>query len=290
MQPQISLRTVFCNIAITFLLVLHIFPASGQSTTQDTQKYDQAIELAYGFDPVNSRNNDWNPFYWTFDDGVEMALVPQGCFYMGNEMQADARPVHWYCIKKPFWIDRTEVTIAMYSRCVDAGACTAPPDSPVSWLADHPVTRITWSQAVDYCRWRGNTVSLPTETQWEYAARGVSNWEYPWGNVWNENAAIFSETSEGKAASAGSLSQGASWVGALDLSGNVWEWVSSMFEPYPYSLNDGREGEGDNNTLRAARGGSLSSTNINELTTSFRGSGFQIGENRLIGFRCVRDI
>ena len=200
-------------------------------------------------------------------DGAVMVYLPAGVFWMGsdeNDPQAGAleSPRHEVHVGA-FWIDRTEVTNAQYRQCVDAGACGPPQkassasrlhyyDDPA--YGDYPVINVTWFQARVYAEWVGGR--LPTEAEWEYAARGPEGATYPWGEgapserLLNDNFSVRDTTP------VGSYPQGASWCGALDMSGNVWEWTSSLFRPYPYHAADGREDLGAEGR-RVLRGGAF---------------------------------
>lgn len=256
---------------------------TGKTPSSDTAARDAALERARTF---SGTNDDWQPFYWIFEDGVEMALVPTGCFMMGLDDGTEReQPAHEQCIDSPFWIDRTEVTQGDFARL---GGVQAEPS--VHEGADRPVERLTWFNARDFCARRG--ARLPTERDWEYAARGPSNWIYPWGNEWSPENVVWEENSNGQTAPVGSYLAGASWVGALDMSGNVLEWTSSLDEPYPYDAGDGREADtGDNLDVRRITRSHSYITDETFLRASVRlyfepnlaGSG-------VLGVRCVRDV
>ena len=207
-------------------------------------------------------NAAWTPVIREFD-GIQMVLVPAGCFKMGYEDNLpEERPVHTICFEQPFWIDLTETTAAQFAQFLNdqeelPGSYdrwlnqTDPPWrlSPHIQLAlengtwkplqnkeNQPLEYITWIGASEYCAWRG--ARLPTEAEWEYAARGPESWLYPWGNEYDSGKL---QRSEFQMPDVGSLPQGASWVGALDLSGSLYEWTNSLYRPYPYDPNDGRE-------------------------------------------------
>ncbi len=205
-------------------------------------------------------NDQWEPVIRAFN-GVDMMLVPAGCFLMGNDNSfPEERPVHGICFDRPFWIDRTEVTVSQFADFLNAQ-----PD-PVTnyerWVQDslqsddprtqlerngevwepkfqedqRPLQWVKWIGANDFCRWRG--AHLPTEAEWEYTARGPDNNLYPWGNeLIMDNIVRYRDRNP----DVGSIPQGASWVGALDMSGSVFEWTSSLYRPYPYDAFDGRE-------------------------------------------------
>lgn len=215
----------------------------------------------------------WTPVYQTFD-GVEMALVPAGCFTMGAEdADVDETPAQEICFDAPYWIDRTEVTNAQYGSA-GAQAGDAYPRDTVDWVA-----------AVVHCAVRGGR--LPTEAEWEYAARGPDNWTYPWGNAFDPSRLVYEGNSGYVSAPVGSRPSGASWVGALDMSGNVWEWTASLYAAYPYRADDGRN---DNEPFgwRVVRGGSWSSDHWHARALN-RASFAMDHPDPNVGFRCVRD-
>jgi formylglycine-generating enzyme required for sulfatase activity len=229
-----------------------------------------------------TRNADWTPVERDFD-GVTMVLVPAGCFMMGSASgNSDEQPVHEQCFDEPFWIDKTEVTQAQFARL--GGQKRNP-----NWFTgdNRPVERITWFEARDFCALRG--VRLPTEVEWEYATRGPDALVYPWGHEWNANYAVSNRSISQGTANVGSIPAGASWVGALDMSGNVWEWTSSLHEPYPYDASDGREGDTGNRSdvRRVLRGGSFYGSGTN-LRGAIRLGRYPYLEDDNFGFRCAR--
>jgi formylglycine-generating enzyme required for sulfatase activity len=219
-------------------------------------------------------------------DRVEMVLVPAGEFIMGAddaEADDDERPVARTFVPA-FWIDRLEVTNARYRRCMEAGACTPPIAGPVRdpARADHPVALTSWQQAVAYCRWAGKR--LPTEAEWEKAARGGDGRRYPWGDGFDAGRAAAAGAAGTSAV--GRHPAGASPYGVLDLAGNVWEWTSSLYRPYPYDPGDGRE-DGHARGARVNRGGSWY-YGPRHLRTTYRATADHMYRRVAdLGFRCA---
>jgi formylglycine-generating enzyme required for sulfatase activity len=234
----------------------------------------QSLDLSY-----ISRNEDWIPLELDFD-GVAMVLVPNGCFMMGSNTQIGNRtyeaqqPVHEQCFNMPFWIDKYEVTQEQFQRFGGVKAET------YNYTDNNfPVTSITWFEANTFCALRGG--KLPTEREWEYVARGPSNFVYSWGNYFietNINSSIPTIV--------GTKPEGASWVGVMDMNGNVTEWTSSLYQPYPYYTDDGRERDtgNDKSVERTIRGFALGSM----FRSSERQGESPSSESGLLGFRCVR--
>jgi len=219
-------------------------------------------------------NTDWTPIEQEFD-GVTMVLVPAGCFDMGsNDDDSDEQPIHEICFDEPFWIDKYEVTNAQFGSI----GCSAYSSEP-----DQPRNCVDWFEASDFCESRA--ARLPTEAEWEYAARGVDSWVYPWGNDFEGNNVVYGSNSGGETASVGSRPRGASWVGAMDMSGNLWEWVSSWYLDYPYDA--GHEDSINNYNYRVLRGGSFVNTS-NALRSANRFRRFSDIVSNDYGFRCAR--
>lgn len=191
-------------------------------------------------------------------DPVPMVAVPGGDFLMGSddpEADTDERPAAIIRVDA-FWIDRVEVSSARYRACVEAGACSLPAGPAVddATKAEHPATIVSWAEAASYCQWVGKR--LPTEAEWEKAARGVDARLYPWGSRFESDRANAGYSAGTTAVgSIGSKTRGASPYGALDMAGNVWEWTSSLYKPYPYDPADGREDPAARGA-RVNRGGS----------------------------------
>jgi len=237
----------------------------------------QAVQRARNFS--GTTNADWQPFE-ALQDGVLMVLVPRGCFMMGsNQSEDDERPMHQQCFDEPFWLDSYEVTQAQFNQLRGLAL------QPSTFLGGNlPRETIAWTEALAFCTLRGGR--LPTEAEWEYAARGPDGLIYPWGNEWNPDLAMAAGNSNRQTATIGSTSQ-ASWVGARDMSGNVWEWTSSAYLEYPYQVE--RELVSALDSLRVVRGGSF-----------FYGSEHLRATNRAaiepssgdlnIGFRCMRPV
>ena len=173
------------------------------------------------------------PIIQTFS-GIEMVFVPAGCFMMGsNDGDQRERPVHRVCFTESYWIGRTEITNTQYRACVNAGACTPPGNQRFYEdpnYENHPVTYVSWNQATAYAEWIG--ARLPTEAEWEYGARGPEGRMYPWGDGLPTCEQANTHGCRGNTWAVGSRPDNASWVGALDMSGNVGEWVEDWYGPY----------------------------------------------------------
>jgi len=250
---------------------------------------------------------------------MTMLYVPGGEFTMGST-DADIDAIlaecsdcerDWYTNEQPqhtvtldaFWIDKTEVTNAQYRECVEAGACTASAYADESdYNGDQqPVVGVDWSQAKAYCEWAG--VRLPTEAEWEKAARGTDGRTYPWGNEWDVQTTRrcnFSDKNDptgpsdteaddgyARTAPVGSYLAGASPYGVLDMAGNVWEWVADWYDADYYDNSPGNNPKGPNSGgSRVLRGGSWSDVWFYVRAAS-RSDYSPSGRGNYIGFRCA---
>ncbi len=215
---------------------------------------------------------------WVNDqDGASYVYVSVGEFLMGStdaDLNAgiDEKPQHTVSLDG-FWIMQTEATNAQYEKCVAARGCTAPHGTrwQKSGYADHPVVNVDWAQADAYCRWAGGR--LPTEVEWEKAARGTDGRIYPWGNEAPDGQRANFDSNVGDTEPVGSYPSGASPYGALDMAGNVWEWVADWYDT----------SGGD----RVLHGGGWSN-NADLLRVAYRlNLDTTFWGNRDFGFRCV---
>ena len=185
-----------------------------------------------------------------------MVWVPAGEFAMGSEDgPAGEQPVHRVKISKGFWISRTPVTIAQWRRyCRDSGTpLTVDIMSPTD---DYPIWGVNWEDVEGYCRHYG--LALPTEAQWEYAARGPEARVYPWGNQWDKALCCNNDNNgpDGFTCPVGSYPDGASWCGALDMAGNLSAWCADWYSETYYADSPETDPCGpDTGTERVQRGG-----------------------------------
>ncbi|MFM8551471.1 MAG: formylglycine-generating enzyme family protein [Nitrospiraceae bacterium] len=264
-----------------------------------------------------------------------MVLIPAGPFLMGSpeggDSFSDERPQRTVFVSA-FWMDRYEVANADYESFVAATSRQAPanldPDvtlwahgKPIPDSRLHPVVNVSWHDAAAYCQWAGKR--LPTEAEWEKAARGTEGRRYPWGNEWDWTRAnsasywagrtvefkdgaewkAFWVTGEGARISkerglrgevltlpVGSFPEGASPYGLLDMAGNASEWVQDWFEPYYYLKAPSTDPKGPNGVLlKVVRGGSWLKP-ARSLRTADRDYGYPDEHPSGTGFRCAKDV
>ncbi len=249
--------------------------------------------------------------------------VKAGPFIMGSNQYSSEKPEHSVPIPYDYQISRYPITQAQYQAFVDDGgytekwrACwtgdgwqwrekekrTAPRKYGLPFdLSNHPVVEVSWYEAVAFCNWLTArlaqtsevfktsevlTIKLPSEAEWEKAARGTDGRTYPWeGNEADPDKANYDKTGIGATSAVGCFPGGASPCGAMDMAGNVWEWCSSAYKPYPYQADDGRE-DFTSHSDKVLRGGGWSNYG-SDVRAMDRGRDVTDGRDINIGFRCV---
>jgi formylglycine-generating enzyme required for sulfatase activity len=227
-------------------------------------------------------------------DGMKMLFVPAGDFSMGSLVgQSDETPVHTVTLDA-FWIDQTEVTNSMYTKCVQAGACevqaTTGSNTHANYFTapkfvDYPVVDLKWVNADKYCSWAGRR--LPTEAEWERAALGTEGFTYPWGNTNPTSALLNFNTPAGDTVKVGSYPKGASPYGALDMAGNLREWVADWYDAKYYAASPKSNPTGPTEgKFRVVRGGSWHSDvySVRSADRQYLDPG---SRDVTVGFRCA---
>ena len=214
-------------------------------------------------------------------DGAEMVWIPGGTFQMGSDKgQKDEKPVHEQTVAG-FWMYRHDVTVAQFRKFCEATKRKMPAAPAWGHMDNHPIVNVAWDQANAYCAWA--RVRLPTEAEWEYAARGGKGFEYG--------------TSTGqiddKLASFGGKNKGTKPVGSYppnpfglyDMAGNACQWCSSLRQPYPYRSDDGRENPKASGS-RVVRGGCMLGSS-DQARCAYRDNDLRGEANPCLGFRCA---
>jgi len=226
----------------------------------------------------------------------DVITIPSGTFTMGTSGGED-NPLHEVTLSS-FEIDRFEITNRKYRACVEAGCCSAPqydgsytgrePYYGNPEYDDYPVIFVNWNQAMEYCSGLGK--ALPTEAQWEKAARGEDGRTYPWGESSPTSTnANFNSPIDGDTDRVGSRPAGDSPYGLSDMAGNVWEWVKDWYSKDYYLNSPANDPEGpENGVAKVARGGGFGS-HSQEIRTYYRGSFHPEEAFSNLGFRCVKN-
>ena len=199
------------------------------------------LVVAIGFFGIKNLTGNVGRTTTSPKDGMVLVYVPGGKFAMGSEDgEKDEKPVHTLNLDV-FWIDQTEVTNKMYNLCVEAGVCDEP-YSKSSFIRsnyygnpefeNYPVIHVDYDNAKVYCEWAERR--LPTEAEWEKAARGKYAFVYPWGDNLPTSDLLNYNRVVGDTVEVGSYKSGTSPYGALDMAGNVWEWVADWYDPSYY--------------------------------------------------------
>ena len=246
------------SIEQTLSAVPTITPASPAEGTPVSAELPEAASTAMPA-PQSTESETVNPI-----DGMRLIYIPAGEFTMGSskydrDLETNEVPQHSVTLDA-YWISQTQVTNAMYNQCVASGACAYSAGHEINphyldpAYNDHPVVYVTWQSAMNYCTWSGGR--LPTEAEWEKAARGSGGQKYAWGNNSAAEELVNANNTYDSTTPAGQFSQGASPYGVLDMGGNVREWVWDWYDPYYYQYtpadNPAGPVEGEKKVLKGA--------------------------------------
>lgn len=231
-------------------------------------------------------------------DSAEMILIPAGAFLMGSQVTEstyqDEKPQRAVTLDS-YYIYKNLVTVKQYLAFCDATGHARPeaPGANVNWKkTNHPIVNVSWDDAKAYCDWAGT--ALPTEAQWEKAARGTDGRRYPWGNDWDGSRCANSVSPSQLAGTVevGHYLGGASPYGVLDMAGNVWEWCQDYYDAKYYDRHESDPRNPVNYTPgehgdRVMRGGSWGLNDPGNFRCASRGKCYPPGRNFFFGFRCV---
>ena len=224
-------------------------------------------------------------------DHMNQVYIPAGEFSMGSGAK-DKEILAHKVYMDAYWMDQTDVTNAMYAVCVKAGICTHPArydryfDDPK--YADYPVVYVTWYAAQDFCTWEGGT--LPTEAQWEKAARGWDGRPYPWGTSVPDITLLNYNGDHEDIVSAYDYLIALSPYGLLQMSGNVRQWMSDWYQRTYYTISPYKDPQGpDSGEYKSLRGGAFDD-DFQEVETTYRAYHEPTSAGQERGFRCVQSI
>jgi formylglycine-generating enzyme required for sulfatase activity len=287
-------------LVVVTLLVLAVGGCQSEGVRERSIDGAVMVYVPAGEFRMGSTDNEVDRMVALCESGAEYALTETGCerWRFDNE-----QPAHSITMDG-FWIDQNEVTNGQYRQCVEAGACEIPENLlgqivyEDSSREDLPVGHMLWSEAATYCEWAG--ARLPTEAEWEYAARGPEGLMFPWGNEFEVGRLNYCDANctaeltkdwdfdDGYAVESpvGSYPDGASWCGALDLAGNVAEWVADWYDSEYYEHSPSSNPTGPSSgELRVTRGGSY--YNAPSAVTAIRRHPSRL--DSVAGFRCAQD-
>ncbi len=263
-----------------------ITPASAQNQESPPPDLQQGMSL-----PIYYDQSRLGP------EPNKMVLIPAGEFLMGTDNRlSDEGPQHKVTLAA-FWIDKYEVTNLQYKKFIDATKRRSPDNFEnrtfAPGKADHPVTYVSWNDGNDYCGWAGKR--LPTDEEWEKAARGPEGHIFPWGDQFDLQKAntpqrwIYLEH-EGDTTPVGAFEAGVSGYGLYDMSGNVWEWTSAWYQAYP---GNSHKTENYGETYKTLKGGSWWDCSFYKcgISAPLYNRSFFLPQtkNKSFGFRCAKD-
>lgn len=259
-----------------------------------------------------------NKGFWEADygDDIIMAYIPPGEFTMGSNDRDEERPPHTVYLDG-YWIGKTEVTVKQFGLFVEDESYVTDAEKRgeatirtggkpeikkgITWKNpgfkqddNHPVVCVSWDDVQSYCKWLSKRIGLifkmPTEAQWEKAARGIDSRKYPWGNGEPDEKLANFDKKIGKTSPLGSYPDGASPYGLLDMAGNVWEWCKDAYKSDYYKESPTKNPPGpDSDSKRVQRGGCWD-YDAGYLRCAFRGQGTPHLCFNIVGFRLCQDI
>jgi len=294
------------------------------NTEVPSQQLTQTVSAEPSLTPIIESDSTEMPTIIVDETNVSMVFVPPGSFEMGGDAEVsysqcvelyvgdnckrgwfeDQEPIHTITLEA-YYIDRFEVTNTNYAECVNSGPCERPANvdgvtqsghflNPQ--FADFPVVNVTWKNANTYCQWRG--ARLPTESEWEKAARGAQGYLYPWGDVFDGSMVNFCDVNcdrdfahpgfdDGYTTTApvGSYPDADSPYGVYDMAGNVWEWVVDWYDTYPGGNPNASQYFGE--VFRVLRGGAWNYSGF-FASTIHRFYREPTDARPFIGFRCAK--
>jgi serine/threonine-protein kinase len=278
-QPSSSNRGLLLAVAGVVLLVVAAAVAYFAIAGGEPPAQPQPTVVAQPQTPADTKADPSSP-------PAGMVYIPGGTFMMGRDNEDEYVGPPYEVTVAPYFMDKTEVTNKQYLEFVQATDYAPPPDWENGTFkvgtADHPVVNVTWNDARAYAEWAKKR--LPTEAEWEFAARGTDGRLYPWGNDWRPGNSYTKESGLSTLQPVGSAPDGASPYGILDMAGNAWEWCSNNFSPYPGSTAPPKD-----LTFKIIRGGSLGDTR-EKATTTYRNWVPPEQRYEALGFRCVRSV
>jgi formylglycine-generating enzyme required for sulfatase activity len=309
-KPALLVGVVLLGIVVLWPIIMAVLPAipTPGPTLIPTLT---ALPTKIPFIPTKSVTTPTGEIKVSEKDGMNLHYIPAGPFMMGSTAEdglAECKKMRtncqlqWFSGEAPphkvtlnaFWIDETEVTNRMYALCAAAGACQPPADKSSATrknyyddaqYANYPVTNVVWDEAKAYCAWAGR--ALPSEAQWEKAARGTDGRTYPWGNDLPNKELLNYDVNVSDTTEVGLYVNGRSPYGAYDMAGNVWEWVNDWADGSYYASSPASNPLGpDSGESRGLRGGSWYG-NVIGVRSTYRGWDSPVDRVSIIGFRCA---
>lgn len=287
---------IFVDYRKKLMLVMprveHVSSRRHDFSTKISEVENSAQEISVNIDSVRREISELEDRRLEFQDKLnerEMVFISAGLFKMGSDLvgRENENPEHLVQVKA-FYLDRFEVTNLQYKDFIDATGRR----TPVHWQsgnfltgrADHPVVNVTWEDARAYADWVNKR--LPTEAEWEWAARGTEGREYAWGKQVNQDFANFNHP-EGGTSSVDKYIKGQSEFGVWDMCGNVGEWVNDWYEATYYADSSGSDPQGPpDGRQKVYRGGGYQTNRI-DIRALSRHNAIPTMYQDYIGFRCA---